>query len=221
MPRPRKNPDEVLKRELRITPPDGMPITDWHLDPSIKQLVSFEEGGGGDKKLHYHCYIETTMTSQALPKWIYTVARCIETGEKGNSVFFTRAPHEHTFGYISKHKKVSIRHGIDQPTLDEWFTRSDEYIKQKESVRKREQRGRLAELQDVFDMVENELAHDIIERDILPTIRSILDKCHSTDIRFPARTQMEQMVIKLLYKYDSQIACHYYARSFPREYFQN
>lgn len=218
MPRPRKNPDELLKRELRITPPNEERIEDWLLDDKVIKFVAFEEGGGDTgKKLHYHCYIETTMTSQALPKWIYRVANCIETGERGNAVFFTRAPHEHTFGYISKEHKCVISHGILQRTLDEWFTQSAEYVKQRATVRKREQRTRSDELQNIYDLVALELEQKVIQSEIMPTIYSVLEKCHSSGIRFPARTQMEQMVIKLLYRYNAQIAGLYYARSFPHE----
>lgn len=217
MPRPRKNPDEVLKRELRITPPNGVPISDWSLDASILKFVAFEEGGNDSgKKLHYHCYIETTMTSQALPKWVYTVAGCIESGEKGNAVFFSRAPHEATMGYIAKGRKLSKAHNFENHIIDEWFTQSDEYRKQREATRKREQRSRTDELKTVIEYVKKELTTRYLERNVESVISLILDTCHQREIVFPTRSQMEKLVVELLYPYDSRSILEYYTRSFPK-----
>jgi len=214
MPRPRKDPNAVLTRELRITPPDGEPITDWCLDDTITKLVAFVEGGE-DKKLHYHALIETTMTSQALTKWIYRVARCIETGEKGNAVFFTRAPHEGTQGYISKGRDMSIRHGTQQTTIEEWFTQSDEYVRQRETKRKRVQRSREDELKLIIDIVEKGLHDNRDIRNVEDVSKEFLKHCHHSGIRFPTRSQMETVVVKLLYPYDERIVIKYYTRSFP------
>lgn len=217
MPRPRKNPDELLKKEIRITPPSGSEITNWRIDERFSKFVAFKEGGGDTgKNLHYHCYIETTMTSQALPKWIYTVCECIESGERGNAVFFTRTAHDHTMGYISKQKECVVRHNYDQTHIEEWFKQSDAYNKQKESVRKREQRERQAELQVVYDATAKDLHADENLRTVNNVIRCLLTHCHHTDIRFPAKTQMDSFVCKLLYPYDCNTVVDYYARSFPR-----
>lgn len=217
MPRPRKDPTAVLKRELRITPPRNEQIQDWCLDERILKFVAFEEGGGNTgKRLHYHCYIETTMTSQALPKWIYTVCQCIETGEKGNAVFFTREPHEHTFGYISKQKVCAKRHNFEQTFIEEWFTQSDAYNRQRGTQRKREQRTRQDELRNIVTLVEKDLHDRIIEKSVDNVVHAILKYCKHEDVRFPTRTQMETYVVELLYPYDQNLIAEYYMRSFPK-----
>lgn len=217
MPRPRKNPDEVLIRELRITPPSGNEIEDWCLDDSVIKFVAFKEGGNETgKKLHYHAYIETTMTSQALTKWIYTIAGCIESGERGNAVFFTRAIHDKTFGYISKQKECVVRKSYEQRHLDEWFKESDGYNRQRGTTRKREQRTRQQELANVIEQVASDLKTGACSRSVNDVVHAILKYCKHEDIRFPTRTQMESYVVELLYPYDQSLIVEYYMRSFPR-----
>jgi len=219
MPRPRKNPNEVLTRELRITPPNGQPIKDWYIGDSILKLVAFEEGGDDTKKLHYHALIETTMTSQALPKWIYKVVNCVQTGERGNAVFFTREPHEGTKGYIAKCHKLSIRHGTDQSVIEEYYEQSDKYLKHKAANRKREQRGRTAEFEEVMKLVKKDLDDNCLIRNVDGVISAILKHSHHLGIRFPTRSQMESFVIKLVYPYDEEIVKGYYMRSFPKVFY--
>lgn len=215
MPRPRKNPDEILKRELRITPPNQQAIV-WNIPPEILKFVAFEEGGADTgKKLHYHCYIETTMTSQALPKWIYTMCECIETGERGNAVFFSRAVHDHTFGYIAKNKRLSIRHNYEQTFIEEWFKESDTYNKQRATNRKRDQRTRQDEIKQIMDQVKSDLKANGLYRNVRGCVDLILRYCSHEDIRFPIRSQMEYLVVELLYPYDKSLITDYYARSFP------
>ena len=219
MPRPRKHPDEILKRELRITPPSSKEIEEWCLDETIVKFVAFKEGGAETgKKLHYHCYIETTMTSQALTKWIYTICECIETGERGNAVFFTRAIHDKTFGYISKQKECVVRKSYDQRHLDEWFKESDDYNRQRGTQRKREQRTRQQELSNVIELVEKDLKAGGCSKSVNDVVHAILKYCKHEDIRFPTRTQMETYVVELLYKYDQNLIVEYYMRSFPRNF---
>lgn len=217
MPRPRKNPDEILKRELRITPPNQQ-LIDWTFPPELLKFVAFTEGGGDTgKKLHYHCYIETTLTSQALPKWIYTQCQCIESGEKGNAVFFSRAPHDATYSYIAKGKAVAVRHNFSQTVIEEWFTQSDEYIKQRGKLRKREQRSRQDELNDMLKQVENDLQDKCVRvLGVEGVIQVILACCHHSSIHFPTRTQMEQYVNRFMYTKNEDIVVGYYARSFPQ-----
>lgn len=212
MPRPRKNPDELLKRELRITPPNQVPIEDWLLDDTVVKFVAFEEGGADTgKKLHYHCYIETLMTSQALPKWIYRVANCIETGERGNAVFFTKAPHDRTFGYISKNRNCIISHNFETNIIDKWFKQSDEYVKQRATERKRDQRSRQTELAEVIEHVKQRLEQNYINPYPADIVQLILNVCKENSVRFPSRTQMEMYVIELS---SMEIAVSYYLRSF-------
>lgn len=218
MPRPRKNPDELLIREIRITPPNQKPIEDWHITDVIQKLVCFEEGTD-DKKLHYHGIIHTTMTSQSLAKWIYEVAGCKDTGEKGNAVFFTRATHEGSQGYISKNKKLVVRHGELQTTIEEWFKESDDYNRQRETDRKRKSRTRDDELAKIIELAKSDLNDNHLLRNVECIVDTILKHCHHSNIRFPPRSQMEAMVIKLLYPYNPVMCQLYYSRSFPNNNF--
>ena len=180
---------------------------------TIKRFVAFQEGGE-TKKLHYHCYIETTMTTQALTKWIYTQVDCIQSGEKGNSVFFTRAPHDATMGYIAKGKVCVIRHNYDITTIDEWFKQSDNYTKQRATSRKRVQRSRQDEMKEVYDQIELDLKENPDERNEIMIISKYLKYCKHKDYKFPTRSQMESCVLSLIYPYNPSNVEIYYNKSF-------
>lgn len=211
---PRGRPRNViapLELELRITPPDGEPITDWQIDDSIEQLVSFQEGGD-EKKLHYHCYIKCTMSRPTLTKWIYKISRC-NNGESGNAVFYSRKPHAHTFGYIAKNKTISIRHGLSQTFIEEWFKESDEYKKQRESKRKRDQRDRSLITLDIRQQVAEDLKQGTINKDVSSIVERLIQLYHENNLTFPPRSQIEQATMTLLYPYNSGYVQGWYARN--------
>lgn len=217
MPRVKKD-NSVLELELRITPPDGNQIVDWQITDDIEKLVAYEEGGSaGDKKLHYHCYIVYRRSRTLLTKWIYTIARCIETGETGNAVFFSRKPHEHTFGYICKNGKVAVRHNIEAGVIDEWLRQSQKYVTEKETDRKRKQRSRESELQLVFESVEKHLkgVGDYSSGDV---VSAVLSECDARETRFPSRSQMESFVLKMMYRINQQLVIAYFNRNFFSNY---
>jgi hypothetical protein len=221
MPRPRRNLDELLVRELRITPPDGKPIDTEGIiaDPSIKQFVAFAEGGDNKKRLHYHCLIETTMCQSQLVKWIYTVARALEGGEKGNAVFFSRKPHEFTEQYIAKANHLLIRKGYDQTTLDDWFKRSQNYQAEiRQNIRTR-QENRASELKMVTDIVIKEEEAQIKERGrgqpyARVIVKRFIETCYAHGFAFPTRTQLDAIVIRIMYKYEPEAVYTYYGRTF-------
>lgn len=205
MPKPKSG--EMYIRELRITPPDQNPITEWYVnDEDFKVLLACQEGGDGTKKLHYHLYMESTRSESWVKKWIYKVSRCIN--ESGNSVYFSRKPHEHTIGYVVKSGNVVCRHGVTQTYLDEWIAKSDEYKRNKDRTRKQQQRSRTTILSNIMDIVAKDLQ---IDRSIRTTdyISKTLIANYKEHQVYPLKSQHEMMVIKLIHPYDD-----YFVRSF-------
>lgn len=217
MPRSKKD-NSVLELELRITPPDGNRIVDWQITDDIEKLVAYEEGGlAEDKKLHYHCYVVYRRSRTLLTKWIYTIARCIDTGETGNAVFFSRKPHDHTFGYICKQGNLTVRHNVPQTTIDEWIAKSRQYVTDKETQRKRKQRTRESELQEIFDNVQKHLKerNDYSSGEV---VSAVLSECDARETRFPSRSQMESFVLRMMYRINSQLVIAYFNKSFFSSY---
>lgn len=208
MPKPKSG--EMYIRELRITPPDQQPILDWHVnDDDFKVLLACQEGGD-DKKLHYHLYCESTRSETWLKKWIYKVARC-NNGESGNSVYFSRKPHEHTIGYVVKSGNVVCRHGLTQTYIDEWIAKSDEYKRNKERDRKRAQRSRTSVLKDISESIAKGLHEGSVDRTPQGVSEELL-KYYSVESIYPVRTQHEMMVIKLIHPYASEFVRLYYEK---------
>lgn len=214
MPRPKSG--DVYERELRITPPDGQPIFNWlvNADDFVKLIAAEEGGGDTGKKLHYHLYVETTRSESWLKKWVYTVARCIN-GEKGNAVYFSRKPHDRSIGYVVKNNKIVCRHGVDQMFITEWLAKSDEYVKNKSTERKREQRTKQSIYKEMIDAVEKEI-QDGHYQPTLDLISSALIRKYSSRGMYPNRNQHELFVIKLLHPYNESFVEQYYTRGLSR-----
>lgn len=209
---------KVLKLEIRVTPYDQQPITIEESDLQMfEQLVLCEEGvSNGTPRLHYHGYIETKKSESWLRSFLRKIAHA-PTNEQinGNSLYFTRKPHEHTFGYIVKSGNIRYRHNLSQTTLDEWLETSNQYQKDKSSERKRKQRTRDDELATVVKTVEEDLKNSEHMRNPQIIIDQILSRCAVQGIRFPTRTQMDGFVLKLIYPYDASIVRSFYSKSFP------
>jgi len=215
MPRPKKDVNSILELELRITPPAQLPITDWKATDEFDELVMFEEGSAnGTPKLHYHGYVKTKRSKSWIRNWIYDITNAKQYNADGNSVYFSKQPHEHTFGYIAKSGVCSIRYNVSQTTIDEWLYKSDEYRKQKESQRKRQSRTREDELNTVIKEVEKDLKEHRCNRSVSDVVHHILALCYHQQIRFPMRTQMDSYVLKLLYPYDEYLVRSFYTKSF-------
>jgi len=212
MPKPKSG--DIYKREFRITPADGLPIAEWHVnDDDFKVLLACEEGGGDTgKRLHYHCYIETTRSESWLKKWVYKIAHCYN-GESGNTVYFSRQPHDNTIGYVVKSGNVTVRHGCTQTFIDEWIAKSDEYKRSKESKRKREQRSRIA----VIKQIEEEVAKGLHGGLVTTTVEGISEallRCYAAQCIYPSRMQHELLVIKLIHPYNDHFVRSYYNKTF-------
>lgn len=215
MPKPLSG--KLLQLEIRVTPYDQEPIvideSDLH---QFKQLVLCREGTpNGVPCLHYHGYIETLKSESWLRSFLRKIAHAPDNEKvNGNSLYFTRKSHEHTFGYIVKSGDVVYRHGATQETLDRWLEESNQYAKNKSAERKRKQRTRDDELATVVKTVEEDLRTHLIARDPQSIIDRILAICSQDQIRFPARTQMEMFVLKLIHPYDQYLVRSFYMRSF-------
>ena len=133
----------------------------------------------------------------------------------GNALYFTRQPHEHTFGYIIKSGNIAHRHNISQTTLDEWLATSSQYKKDIESKRKRKQRTRNDELDEIVQLIESDLKEMRMNRTIDALVARFLYYCDQMKVRFPTRSQMDMYILKLVYPYDPSVVRSFYLRSFP------
>lgn len=218
MPRPKIDPESLLKLEIRITPADGNPIECWKMgdsevDADFKVLLAAKEGGTPDRRLHYHLYIETYRSRTWLPKWIYSIAHCYN-GEQGNAVFFTRKPHEHTIGYVVKEGDIVVRHGCDDTFIDEWLKKSAQYKRDKEASRKREQRVKKSFTQEVREKVEATIASSSHLQNPESILDLILSEYHEAKMTFPSRSSIENLIVTCLYPYDKSMYRKFYLRAF-------
>jgi len=212
MPRP-KLTDETLQLELRITPPDGQPITDWKVNEDHVQLVAFLEGGSGtEKALHYHVFLEYGRSRTLLVKWIYSIAHCYN-GETGNAVFFTRKPHKHTFGYIAKQGSCAVRHNVPQTTIEQWFHDSEDYLKSKETKRKQKQRTREEKVSQIKTAMIKGLQTHTINSDVNSVVDRLLAEFHNAELSLPPRSSFETLVVSIIYHVDKSFARNYYAKN--------
>lgn len=216
MPRPKVDPNALYIRELRITPPDGQPITEWKITPEdFKVVISAQEGGTSDVRLHYHLYIESYRSESWIKNWIYRIAHC-NNGESGNTVFFSRKPHDHTIGYVVKHGNIAVRFGCTQTFIDEWLLKSDEYRRSKESDRKRSTRLSKAFILEVLKQVVESVRTDESLRNPGKVLQLILSQYQHHNKPYPSRTQVESLVVTVLHPYDEYLVRSFYLKSFER-----
>lgn len=216
---PRNPSGDVLKLEIRLTPPDQKPIDEWFvsdLKDDCKLIVCAEGEPNGTPKLHYHSYVETTVSLSSVRKWIMKVlATHKEDGVEynGNSLYFTRKPHDNTIPYIIKSGNVLVRVGYTQSHIDEYFKQSSDYVKDKNKQRKRQQRNRVDEMVEVFAEVEKDLQNKSITG-YEGIVSRALAICHSKGYDFPTRPVMERYVLKLMYAHDEYLVRSFYTKAF-------
>lgn len=225
MPRTKANPDELLILELRITPPDGQPITEWDIsDQNFKQVIAAKEGGTDTCRLHYHAYVECRRSRTWITKWIYSIARVPldeygkPIGPKGNSVFFTGKPHDNTIGYVVKHGDIVARHGCTETFITEWLVKSEQYRKDRASVKKRGQRIEKSFTQQVRNKVAEVMENSPELRTPSRMLPLILQEYHDAHKVFPNRTTIENLIVTLLYPYDGHMVDAFYLKSFNSGY---
>lgn len=203
-----------MQYEFRLTPPSQEPITDWKIKDSFSVLVVFEEGEpNGSPKLHYHGYLETNTTIKTIQRWLNDVGESDKYNVRGNALFSTRKAHEYSTGYISKCRKCVLRHGTEQTTLDEWYTKSDQYVKEKANVKKRSTRSRQDELQPIYDAVTKSIKQ-MISPDEHAIIREVLYRCKEQNVAFPTRMSLEKFVNWLMYDINPERVVNYFHKSY-------
>jgi len=215
MPKPLSG--KILKLEVRVTPYDQEPIVIDDNDlQNIDKLVLCREGTpNGVPRLHYHGYIETKKSESWLRSFLKKIAHAPDNEKvNGNSLYFTRKPHDHTFGYIIKSGNIDYRHGFTQATLDEWLAESSQYAKDKATERKRKQRTRNDELAEIVELIEKDLKDNSISRSVASIVDRFLAICFAENIRFPTRSQMDMYVLQLIHPYDQFMVRSFYMRSF-------
>lgn len=202
-----------------MTPPDQKHIADWYesdLHEGCKLLVCAEGEPNGSPKLHYHIYLETTISLSSVRKWILKVLEShIDPDVKynGNSLYFTRKPHDHTIPYIIKSRNILVRIGFTQSLIDEYFRQSEDYVKSKERDRKRQHRSRVDEMTEVFAEVEKDL-HDRTIQGYDGIVSRALAICYSKGYDFPTRMTMEKYVLRLMYSRDEYLVRSFYTKTF-------
>lgn len=207
----------VLALEVRITPYDQKEVT---VSPDdfkwFNKLILCAEGSpNGSPQLHYHGYVETVKSETWLRSFLRKIAHAPDNEKiNGNALYFTRKPHEHTFGYIVKCNNVTVRHGITEGEVDQWVKESHQYEKDKATERKRKQRSRDKQLNDVVKILAEELQSGVVRRQAVYMVDRILQLCDINEIRFPTRSQMEMIVLRLMYSYDSDVVRSFYMKSF-------
>lgn len=215
MPKPLSG--KVLQLEIRVTPYDQEPITLEESDLQMfDKLILCEEGSpNGTPKLHYHGYIETKKSESWLRSFLKKISHAPDNEKvNGNALYFTRKPHDHTYGYVIKSGNVIYRHGITQTTLDEWLATSDQYKKDIATNRKRKQRTRDDELRNVVEQIEKDLKDNSVQRSVGCIVDRFLAICTAEQIRFPSRSQMDMYVLKLIHPYDQYLVRSFYLKSF-------
>lgn len=223
---------EVRLRELRLTPPDGQPVIDWHVgdpDCQLSKLLACEEGGEGtDKALHYHCVVETTYTDDALKGWIRRVLRLTPFTTLGNKIYRTGEWHENSYGYCVKNKQVKIAYGYTTEEVDVMIQNSDAYrkdvMRQRNALQRLRSQGRDKQLKTIEQIVQK-LIHDEIEfHKVIQRVKTytsediierLLHEFHNNNIEFPTRNQMEAMVNRIRWRLSigRENVVAYYARS--------
>lgn len=220
MPRPKLDPTAINKFELRITPPDAEPITDWKVnDKDFQLLLACREGGTEGVRLHYHVYLETLRSKSWILKWVYSIAHCYN-GESGNSVVFTRTPHDNTIGYVVKHGDVACRHGCTDRFITEWLERSAQYAKDSATLRKQATRRNEKFSQLVRQTISKHLEEHPDMRYEEQVVGLILEQYSANDKLLPSRSVVENLTCTLLYPWKPDLIRVYYAKNLVlnREY---
>jgi len=137
-------PVEKHERELRITPPEGVPIRNWNVAPlnEVSKCVAMEEGGiGTAKQLHYHVVIESIYSDEMIRSWVRKLLNF--TGYAlGNQIYRTGKPHDGTFGYVVKQETCVALWGYTDAEYNKWVDDSKTYRDRIAAERRNDQRLR-------------------------------------------------------------------------------
>jgi len=227
VPRRGRPPKPVAKheRELRITPPEGVPIRDWNVAPlnEVSKCVACEEGGlGTGKQLHYHVVIESIYSDEMIRSWIRKLLNF--TGYAlGNQIYRSGKPHDGTFGYVVKEDTCVALWGYTDAEYNKWADDSKAYRDRIAAERRQGQRlrsqNRKKQLQTVYDQVKEAVVSQRITAYPEPIAKLYLALCRESNIDFPTKTQMENMINALRWEYNEDgrdAVVYYYTKNFAR-----
>ena len=208
---PRKpNTATLTEYDIRITPTDQLPITkedilESHLKDAEIVIVG-EEGGNPSLRLHYHMYVKARLSETTISKICSKLGRANQT-QKGNAVFSIRKAHEHSIGYVVKGKQI-IYHNQDQKLIEEYFKKSDDYLKTRETDRRAASRLKEKTLMDIMKEVE-------VDYSSTPesVVAHVLKKYHEYGLKFPMRSQLETAILAKLYPHNPLIVINFYSKN--------
>lgn len=205
--RPKKTTNELVAYDIRITPHTQEEI-DFnayeHLVDFDKFLACKEYGKLGGK-LHYHVYATTRLSDSTLR------LRCIElAGSSGNGAYSKKIAHNGTQGYVVKDEVIVCKKGFTDSEIEEIVGQSRAYRNTVEATRKSASRSKEKFLAKV---VEEVVASVTADDSPFSVMKKILDVYASKQIRFPARTTLENTVMTIMYKYHPMEVVRYYAKN--------
>lgn len=197
MPRPAT---KAFTWDVRITPTDQLPITDWtDFEREDAKILAFEEGGEGtEKRLHYHVYLETTMSESKVRSTCATLGRAT-SDMKGNAVFSVRKAHEGTIGYVVKDGKRVYVFNYEDRHIEEFMEMSAQYRKDKEKTKKRDQRQKQSFLNEAIAHIRENMP-EFTNRPKSETIFWEFHKYYLTNGArpLPSRSILETAIVNLL-----------------------
>lgn len=209
--RPKKE-GELKSWDIRLTPTDQVEVSFDALETDdFKVLLICKEGEpNGLPRLHYHMYMETTRSDNYIDNLLNRLGKAT-ADKKGNAVFSKRKSHEGTIGYIVKNKDVVFRLGVDNHVLEEYFQKSDDYVRNKANERKTESR---AKLNFIAELMKDPVVKRLTDPEDITTW--ILKKYVEHETRFPNRSTIESAVMTLLWAHRQHDVVEWYSPKFFR-----
>lgn len=199
---------ELTKWDVRLTPEKPIDFERCFDNEDYEKVIICEEGGlGTDKKLHFHCYLESRRSNSYLYNTFAKIC-----GGKGNKFYSMREAHDGTLGYAIKEEVVRFSKNFTEQEIEEIKERSRNYRKDKDADNKRASRAKEKYLATILK--------EVAEGGCLPTqpapedyIAQIL-KCYDRDTkRFPPRATLENAVMTLMYRSDPFYVIRYYTKN--------
>lgn len=208
--RPKNEDAEVRKLDIRLTPCDGEEVEfeKWFTGEDFIKCIAGREIGETNKKLHYHIYCETRRSDTWLTNLMYRAARWTPHHQRGNSVFRKNNAHEGTQGYSVKEEDVAYTLGMTSSEMDAIIERSRQYRRDLEADKKRSDRKKQATMKKFIE----EASEQEPNWDPRSLVRFFLTKYEEMDLPFPSKSQMENAVMKVMYRNSPNYVLDHYCR---------
>lgn len=208
--RPKKEDAEIRKLSIRMTPCDNEEIQfeKWFTEEDFIKFIAGRERGEQNGKLHYHIYCETRRSDTWLNNVMYKATRWTPHHPRGNAVFSRSIAHEGTIGYSVKEEDVAYQLGFTSAELDAMIEYSRQYRRDLESHKKRSDRKKQATMKQFIEEAYTH-AHDWDPRSL---VSFFLMKYQDSDLPFPSKSQIENAVMKVMYRCSPNYVIDYYCR---------